>query len=104
MVQWLKDRFEITKLTLQNPLPGALLAILALLQIGQFALFLMPTENNASYLSRVSSLIPWYGWVIGWLALFWFASISYSAGRKEIFDQTSRSFFKAYLENLIQRG
>ncbi len=101
MVQWLKIRFEIIKLTLRNPV---LLVFLALLLVVQLVRGLVPPSKMNIHLLELLTFIPWYGWAIGWLVLFWFASIEYAVNRKKVFDQTSLSFFKAYLDSLIKQG
>lgn len=101
MVQWLKVRFEIIRLTLRNP---TLIVLLVLFLAVQLVLALVPHSKMDVHLLELLTFIPWYEWVIGWLVLFWFASIEYSLNRKEVFDQTSFSFFKAYLDSLIQQG
>jgi hypothetical protein len=94
MFHWLKIRFGIIRLTLQNP---ALLMFLGLL-------ILAPIVLGAALPANLMSYLPWYAWGMGWLALLWFASIEYSLQRKEVFDQTSSAFFKAYLDHLIREG
>ncbi|HXL72898.1 MAG TPA: hypothetical protein VN963_04665 [bacterium] len=94
MVQWLKQRFQIIQLTLQNP---KLIVVFVVLLLGPFLSALLRSP-------QLSTLTPWYGWVIGWLAFLWFASIEYSLERKKVFDQTSSAFFRAYLDSLIQQG
>jgi hypothetical protein len=101
MVQWLKIRLEIIKLTLRNP---TLIVFLLVLVAVQLTLASVPPSKMNVHLFDLLTFIPWYGWVIGWLVLFWFASIEYSLNRKEVFDQTSMSFFKAYLDSLIKQG
>ena len=101
MVQWLKIRVEIIKLTLRNP---TLIVFLLILVAVQLVLALVPASKMNVYLFDLLTFIPWYDWVIGWLVLFWFASIEYSLNRKEVFDQTSMAFFKAYLDSLIKQG
>jgi hypothetical protein len=101
MVQWLKIRFEIIKLTIRNP---ALILFLVILLSVQLIRGLVPPSKMNARLFELLTFIPWYGWVIGWLVLFWLASIEYSVKRKEVFDQTSRAFFKAYLGSLIKQG
>jgi hypothetical protein len=94
MAKWLKNRLEIIKLTLRNPV---LLVVFGILFVSPFVLVLVPAL-------KLSNWMPWYGWVMGWFAFLWFASIEYSAQRKEVFDQTSIAFFKAYLDSLIKQG
>jgi hypothetical protein len=101
MKNWLKVRLEIIKLTLRNP---TLIVFLAALLLVQLTLALVPPSKMNVHLNEILTFIPWYGWVIGWLVVFWFASIEYSLKRKEVFDQTSMSFFKAYLDSLIKQG
>ncbi len=101
MTHWLACRLEILKLTLHRPI---LLAVFGLLQIGQFILILVPTAKLSGPLSAISTLIPWYGWIIGWLISLWTASIEYSVQRKREFDKTSLNFFKAFLDFLIHQG
>jgi hypothetical protein len=94
MFQWLKIRLEIIRLTLKN---RALLMFL-------FFLILAPVLLRVALPASLLHYLPWYAWGMGWLALLWFASIEYSLQRKEVFDQTSSAFFKAYLDHLIREG
>jgi hypothetical protein len=100
-VKWLKDRFEIIVLTLRH---SPFLMIFGVLQIIELILFKLPPSIANDQLLRDFMRVPWYAWVIGWLALLWFAAIQYSVQRKERFDFTSANFFKAYLEFLINEG
>ncbi|GEM_PF-3203877 len=101
MVQWLQDRWEILRLSLQRPL---LFLVLAFFQGA--ALFLGRFPPPASTLPFVDWLtqIPWYGWAIGWLAVLWVSTMDYSVERKKRFDLTSVNFFRAYLEHLMKEG
>lgn len=89
MTQWLKARVKIIRLTLQSPAFAALSAVYLVLQITLS--LVLPARFSVD-------------WVLGWVVLLWFASVEYSAGRKEVFDQTSTAFFKAYLDHLIHEG
>jgi hypothetical protein len=42
--------------------------------------------------------------VIGGTLFLWVAALEYTLKRKEVFDQTSSAFFKAYLDHLIREG
>jgi hypothetical protein len=101
MTKWLKDRLEILKLIL---LRQKNLAAFGVLLIFKFLLDLIPPVKTSPLLAQISTFLPWYGWVIGWFALLCFAAIEYSLERKEVFDQTSLNFFKAFLEFLINQG
>jgi hypothetical protein len=101
MFNWFKSRLEIIKLIL---LRQKLVAILGLLLIVKLGLDLVSPAKIPGILVRVSALIPWYAWLIGWLALLVYAFIEYSLERKEVFDRTSLNFFKAFLEFLINQG
>ncbi len=94
MFHWLKIRLEIIRLTLRN---RALLMFL-------FFLILAPFVLGRTLPVGLRNYLPWYAWGMGWLGLLWFASIEYSLQRKEVFDQTSSAFFKAYLDHLIREG
>jgi hypothetical protein len=94
MKKWLQDRLEIIRLTFQIPALAVLFALLLL------APFLVRRLLPAPF----GSWIPWTVWGMVWLVFLWFASIEYSLKRKEVFDQTSEAFFKAYLDHLIQEG
>src|SRR5581483_2520151 len=101
MSPWLKDRLEIIRLNLGS---SWLFGIYALLFIARIVLGLLPPfESGLSPLDRFMEW-PWYIWTMGWLTVFWLSSIEYSTKRKEIFDQTSIAFFKAYLDHLIAEG
>jgi hypothetical protein len=101
MAQWLKRRFEIVKLTLDNPV---FLALLGIWLACPFLLAWLSPLPSDGPLSRFSGWTPWVGWIAGGLLLLWTASVEYSVKRKEVFDQTSKAFFKAYLESLIRQG
>ncbi len=101
MIKTFKERFKVFKLTLGNPL---FLAIFGLLQAARLFLGQVPSFKINPQLLTIALWMPWYGWVIGWLVLFWFSSIEYAVKRKEVFDQTSMAFFKAYLDSLIKQG
>lgn len=101
MIHWLQDRVEILRLNLQRPI---LLAVFGILQAGQIILSLVPSAKLKEPLLGISVMVPWYVWVIGWLALLWHASIEYSIHRKKEFDKTSLNFFKAFLDFLIHQG
>jgi len=94
MIQWFKVRFEILRLTLRN---RALLSLLGVL-------LLAPILLAMAFPSQPSFWIPWYGWVIGGTLFLWVAALEYTLKRKEVFDQTSSAFFKAYLDHLIREG
>ncbi len=94
MKKWLQDRFEIIRLTFQIP---ALAVFFSLLLMAPLILkWLFPPPFSSS--------IPWTVWGLVWLVFLWFTSIEYSLKRKEVFDQTSEAFFKAYLDHLILEG
>src|SRR5580658_1485290 len=94
MVKSLKNRLEIIKFTLHHP---KFLVVSGVLLVGPFIPALVPPK-------KLPLWMPWYGWVIAWLLFLWFASIEYAVKRKEVFDQTSSAFFKAYLDSLIKQG
>jgi hypothetical protein len=48
--------------------------------------------------------VPWYAWVIAWLSLLWLLSLGHWAGHEKLVGETSRNFFKAYLEHLLHQG
>ncbi len=101
MIQWLNDRWDIFRLSLRHPLP--ILAI-GFFQAAAVALgFFHPPGFFAPFLNWLTRM-PWYGWVIGWLAVFWYSTLDYSVERKKRFDLTSVNFFKAYLDFLIKEG
>jgi hypothetical protein len=89
MIRWFQNRLQIIRLTLQSPAFAALSAVYLILQITLS--LVLPARFSVD-------------WVLGWAVLLWLASIEYSAGRKEVFDQTSAAFFKAYLDHLIHEG
>lgn len=101
MVLWFKTRLKIIQLTLRKPI---LLVVFGIFQTIQWILDIIPGSKLSASLSQLSMLMPWYGWVIGWLVLLWSASLEYSVKRKEVFDETSIAFFKAYLDFLINEG
>ncbi len=101
MIKSLKERLEIIKLTLGNPV---LLGVFAVLQATRFVFGRIPPSKANTRLWEIVLWLPWYGWVIGWLVILWFVSIEYAVKRKEVFDQTSMAFFKAYLDSLIKQG
>ena len=101
MRSWLKVRFDIFKLSLRSPV---LLGIFGILQVVQLLLALVPRFSASAKLLKISILLPWYGWVIGWLVILWISLLEYSVKRKEEFDKTSLNFFKAFLDFLIQQG
>lgn len=74
------------------------------MQIAQLLFLWVPRLNSDPQFSRFSKVVPWYGWVIGWLVLLWVSALEYSVKRKEEFDKTSLNFFKAFLDFLIQQG
>jgi hypothetical protein len=84
----------MVRLTLKN---RALLALFLLL-------VLTPIVLSYTSPTTLMDLSPWTVWVMGWVILLWIASIEYSLKRKEVFDQTSAAFFKAYLDHLIREG
>lgn len=101
MVQWLKERWEILRLSLKHPLP---FLVFTVFQAAAILLDFFPLPpSSAPFLSWLTGL-PWYGWVIGWMAVLWFSTLEYSVERKKRFDETSVNFFKAYLEFLIKEG
>jgi hypothetical protein len=101
MVKGLKDRLGIIKLTLRH---SKLLWVFGILQLFPIILRFLPPSKTNDHMRTLSMFMPWYGWVIGWIVLLWFASIEYSVKRKEVFDETSIAFFKAYLDSLIKQG
>lgn len=95
------DQLEILWLSLRH---SALTLVFVLLQAAAMLLvFLHPPIASSPYLAWLVNL-PWYGWVIGWLAVLWLCTMRYSADRKKRFDLASANFFKAYLEHLIKEG
>lgn len=101
MLQWLKDRFEILRLSIRRPVP---LFILAFFQAVALLLGLFPPPGWAAPFLRWLTAWPWYGWVIAWLAFLWLSTVEYSVHRKKRFDHTSLNFFRAYLEFLLKEG
>jgi hypothetical protein len=101
VIKWFKNRFEIFFLTLRH---SPFLVIFGVLQIIELILLKFPPSIVNSKLLQVSAWVPWYAWVIGWLLLLWLGAVEYSFRKKERFDFTSASFFKAYLEFLINEG
>ena len=101
MLKWIRERLEIIRLIFRRPI---LLAVLGAAQLGALLFRFVPRLPEP--LNRLGVLveIPWYGWVIGWLAAFWLSTIEYSVQRKKRFDVTSANFFKAYLDFLIHEG
>ena len=101
MFKEIKDRWGILKLTLPHP---AILSVFGMLQAAWIIIvFFVPGQSDSVLLLLFLS-IPWYAWVIGWLALLWAGSIEYSLKRKENFDTTSLNFFKAFLDFLVKEG
>ena len=101
MIQWLQNRLHLLRLILRQSIS---LFLFAVLQGAELTLILVPRFKANAELVKISTLLPWYGWVIGWLALLWLASLEYSVKRKEEFDKTSLNFFKAFLDFLINQG
>lgn len=101
MIQWLKERWEILRLSLKHPL---LFLVFSALQVAAIVLdFFPPPPALVPFLHWLTGL-PWYGWVMGWMAVLWLSTLEYSVERKKRFDETSVNFFKAYLEFLIKEG
>lgn len=101
MIQWFKERSEILWLSLKHPL---LFLVFTTFQAAAILLaFIPPPAGIAPFLNWLTGL-PWYGWVIGWMAVLWLSTLEYSVERKKRFDETSVNFFKAYLEFLIKEG
>jgi hypothetical protein len=101
MLHWIKERLGIIQAILPRPV---FLAVFGLSQSVRILLALAPAPTAGSLRSEILDWTPWYGWVIGWLALLWAGAIEYSLKRKENFDMTSLNFFKAFLDSLIQEG
>jgi hypothetical protein len=101
MTEWLKDRWEILRLTLKHPLPFLALGFFqaAALALGYFH----PPFSRTPWLNWLVE-IPWYAWALAWLAALWFSTLDYSVERKKRFDETSVNFFKAYLDHLVKEG
>ncbi len=101
MIKWFKDRFQLIQLIFQH---SPLLVVLAILQIAGFVVGLVPPWAMTKPILAIEKWVPWYAWVIGWLALLWWSAIEYSLRRKERFDFTSKNFFKSYLDFIINEG
>jgi len=101
MIKWFKDRTQVIQLIFHH---SPFLVALAILQIAGFILCLVPPWAMTKPILEIERSVPWYVWVIGWLALLWWSAVEYSLRRKERFDFTSKNFFKSYLDFTINEG
>jgi hypothetical protein len=101
MSKWLNDRLRIIKAALPRSI---FLWFFGVLQAAWLLLAFSHPVPDQTLASRFVLYLPWYAWVIAWLALFSAGSIEYSLGRKENFDKTSLNFFKAFLGFTIREG
>ncbi len=101
MPKWIKVRLGIILAALPRPF---YFIALGLLQIGWIILSMAQPSANPDFDSKWAAWVPWYAWVIAWLALMGAGFIEHSLRQKESFDKTSVNFFKAYLGFLIQEG
>lgn len=100
MPSWFRDRAEVLKVILQRP---SLLWLLAPFQVLAVILIPFPSPQLA-FLRDPLMAVPWYAWVITWLALLWLLALGHWAGHQKLHAETSHNFFKAYLEHLIHQG
>ncbi|HVZ80685.1 MAG TPA: hypothetical protein VHE12_07785 [bacterium] len=100
MLSWFRERAEVLKLILQRP---SLLWLLAPLQVLAWVLIPFPSPQVA-LLRDALMAVPWYAWVIAWLSLLWFLALGHWAGHHRLVAETSKNFFKAYLEHLLHQG
>jgi hypothetical protein len=101
MIKWFKDRFQVIQLILQH---SPLLVVLGILQVAGFIMGRVPHWAMTKPILEIEKSVPWYAWVIGWLALLCWAAVEYSLRRKERFDFTSLNFFKSYLDFITNQG
>lgn len=100
MLSWFRDRAHVLKLILQRP---SLLWLLAPFQV--LAVILVPFPSpQLAFIREPLLAVPWYAWVIAWLALLWMLALGHWAGHEKLVTETSRNFFKAYLEHLLHQG
>ncbi|HET9868912.1 MAG TPA: hypothetical protein VFR02_00225, partial [bacterium] len=97
MVRWIQSRFEVFQLVVLGTRSFRLLFGLQVLVV---ALHWLPPAAGTAFLAAV----PWWGWVLGWLAYLWLTTLGYAAERKGRFDFTSMNFFKSYLDFIINEG
>jgi hypothetical protein len=101
MIKWFKDRFQVIQLIFQH---SPILVVLGILQAAGFMIGLVPPWAMTRPVLEIEKSVPWYAWVIGWLALLCWAAVEYLLRRKERFDFTSKNFFKSYLDFIINEG
>lgn len=75
MIIWVKERFLILKSSLQQP---TLLFIWGGLNVADFLLGRFLSTSIDSKIPRISTLMPWYFWVMGWLLLLLSAVLEYA--------------------------
>jgi hypothetical protein len=100
MLSWFRDRAQVLQIVLVRP---SLLWILAPLQVLAVILIPFPSPQLA-FLRDPLMAVPWYAWVIAWLTLLWLLSLGNWASHEKLVGETSRNFFKAYLEHLLHQG
>lgn len=100
MLSWFRDRVEVLRLLFKDP---SLLWALGLLQTLALVLYFFPFPQAAP-IRDFLMVPPWYAWALTWLTLLWLSTLGYSAGKKKLFDETSRNFFRAYVEHLLHQG
>lgn len=100
MLSWFRDRAAVLRIILQRP---SLLWLLAPVQV--LALILIPFPSpQLAFVRDPLMAVPWYAWAIAWLALLWLLALGHWAGHERLVGETSRNFFKAYLEHLLHQG
>ena len=75
MIIWIKERFGIIKSALHHP---TLLFIWGLLNVADLIFGRFLSQNIDSKIPRISTLMPWHFWVIGWLLLLLCSVIEYA--------------------------
>src|SRR5581483_130150 len=100
MISWFCDRVEVLRLLFKDP---SLLWALGLLQTLALVLYFFPFPPAAP-IRDLLMFPPWYAWALTWLVLRLLSTLGYSAGKKNLFDETSRNFFRAYVEHLLRQG
>jgi hypothetical protein len=91
MVRWIKERFGIIKSSTHHP---TLLFVWGLLNVADFVLGRFFPQDIDSEIPRISTLMPWYFWIIGWLVLLLSAVIEYAL---KISEETSANKTKTKL-------
>jgi hypothetical protein len=100
MLTWFRDRAEVFRIVLQNP---SLLWVLAPFQVLAIILIPFPSPQLAFLRDPLMS-VPWYSWTIAWLILLWLSALGHWAGHQKLYTETSRNFFRAYVEHLLHEG